>query len=85
MLTSIVLYGLMILAVSALAWCWQPPKDSTEPNEPTEFSATFDALQTERDEAAKIKARAQAHERAMLAADAAVIAKYGRQHAPVEL
>ena len=51
----------------------------------SEFNATFDALAAERDEAAKVKARALAHERAMLAADAGVIAKYGRQHGPVEL
>ena len=81
--TSIwLILGLFALCAVLLSRRVPMPVDD---NEPTEFGATFDALQAEADEAAKIKARALAHERAQKAADDAVIAKFGPKRDATEL
>ena len=80
---TILLYSAIILAVTLLAWCWQPHQKQ---DEPAEFGATFDALQAEKDEAAKSRARCREREAINRAADSMIArAKFGPQHDPVEL
>lgn len=60
------------------------PQDDEE--EPSEFGADFDALQAEKDEAAKSRARCREREAINRAADKMIAqAKFGPQHDPVEL
>ena len=71
---TLLLYVAVILAVALLAWRWQP----VEQEEPTEFGATFDALQAEKDAAAKRLVRTRAHEEAQRAAGRMIAqAQYG--------
>ena len=75
---GILLCAAVILAVASLACLPMPEQD-----EPTEFSADFDALQFERERLDEIKRKSHAAERLIVAQ--LMAAKLGRPHDPVEL
>lgn len=77
----ILVIAVTILAVSVLATMPQQEED-----EPSEFGADFDALQAEKDEAAKSRARCREREAINRQADRLIAgAKFGRQHDGQEL
>lgn len=78
-MVTILLCAAVIVAVSLLAWCWQPVPQE----EPMEFSATYDAIAAERAQVDAIKRKSHANERLIVAE--AMAAKLGRPHDPVEL
>ena len=81
-MVTILLCAAAIAVVSLLA-CRQ--QRDAEP-EPTEFGASFDALQAEKDEAAKMRARCREREAINRAADRMIShVALGRPHDPVEL
>lgn len=71
-MTALLILGIIALLLIPYLWRKRPTQDAVD-----ETRAYFDALQAIDDEVAKDDVRAKAHEAALRAADAAVMAKYG--------
>lgn len=77
-----VTFLLCAAAIALVAYLACQQQRAAEP-EPTEFSATYDALAAERAKVDAIKRKSHANERLIVAQTMA--AKLGRPHDPVEL